>query len=424
MTDPFSALSLGPISLRNRFIRAGANEMMSVGTLPTKSLLEFHRRLAAGGVGMTTLAYLAISRDGRTFADQGVISEESLPHYRAITDAVHSNGALASAQITHGGSFAQHRELSTPRAMSSSGGIDKVGLIAGRLLQRAMTRADMDQVRQEFVTAAVRAQAAGFDAVELHMGHGYLLNQFISPLSNKRRDAYGGSAEGRVRFPAEVLAAVKAAVGERLAVLAKINLYDGVKGGATVEDAVVTARAQERAGADMLVLSGGRNIESSWAIFHSPLPYEDLTALQPSLLTKLQFGFMKMNTPKSLHFSELYFLGAARKVRAAVGCGLAYVGGVLSLEAAQRVLNEGFQAVQIARALVHDPDLVNRFRKNLAHHSACDACNRCVAMMYTPPGTYCAVTKNAIDARLNIIPAGAQEGRPSWSEDIATAGSA
>ncbi len=406
MTDPFEPLSIGPIHLRNRFIRAGANEMMTAASLPSKSLLEFHKRLAAGGVGMTTLAYLAVSKDGRTFANQGVLSDESVRHYRAVTAAVHAEGALASAQITHGGSFAQHRELSTPRAMSASGGIDKVGMTAGRLFQHEMTRADMDQVRDEFVGAALKAQAAGFDAVELHMGHGYLLNQFISPLSNKRRDAYGGSAEGRVRFPAEVLSAVKAAIGERIGVLAKINLYDAVKGGATVEDAVVTARALERAGVDMIVMSGGRNIESSWAIFSSPLPYDDLAALQPGLFSKLQFEFMKLNTPKSVHFSELYNLDAARKVRAAVGCGLVYVGGVLSHAAAQKLMNEGFEAIQIARALVHDPELINRFQRNPAHRSACDACNKCVAMMYTPPGTYCAVTKNAIDARLNTIPAG------------------
>lgn len=405
MVDPFSPLAIGPLTIRNRFIRAGANEMMTHGTLPTKSLLEFHRRLAAGGVGMTTLAYVAVSPDGRTFADQGVLTDAAVPHYRAVTEAVHAEGAKASAQLTHGGCFAQHRELTTRRAMSASGGFDKVGLTAGRLLQRAMTRQDMDQVRDEFVAAAERAVAAGFDAVEIHMGHGYLLNQFISPLSNRRRDAYGGSAAARARFPAEVLGAVKAAVGDRLAIAAKINLFDGVRGGASVEEAVVTARALERAGADLLVLSGGRNIESPWVIFSSPLPYADFAALQPGLGPRLQYALMKMMTPSSVRFTELYFLNAGRKVRAAVTCGLAYVGGVLSLNAAQTALDEGFQAVQIARALVHDPLLIDRFRKNPTHRSACDACNRCVARMYAPSGTHCAVTENAIDPTLNVVAA-------------------
>jgi 2,4-dienoyl-CoA reductase-like NADH-dependent reductase (Old Yellow Enzyme family) len=221
-----------------------------------------------------------------------------------------------------------------------------------------------------------------------------------------RRDGYGGSAEGRARFPAEVLAAVREDAGGRVAILAKINLYDGVKGGATVEDAVITSRALERAGADMLVLSGGRNVESAWAIFHSPLPYKELAALQSDPMSKLQFALLKLTTPSKLKFSELYFLEAARKVRAAVRCNLAYVGGVLSLDAADRVLSEGFNAVVIARALVYEPDFVNRLKDNPAHRSGCSACNACVAMMYTPAGTYCPVTANAIDARLNRIPAG------------------
>lgn len=404
--DPFSALRLGPVTLPNRFVRSGANEMMTVGALPSRSLKEFHRRLAAGGVGMTTLAYIAVSRDGRTFATQGVLDERSVPHYRAVTDAVHAHGARVSAQITHAGSFVQHRDLSTPRAMSASGGLDKVGLLAGRWRQHEMDEPDLARVRAEFVAAAQCAERAGFDAVELHMGHGYLLNQFISPLSNRRRDRYGGSAENRARYPAEVLAAVKQAVGAKMAVLAKINLYDGVRHGATVEDAVVTARAMEASGADMLVLSGGRNVESAWAIFSSPLPYDDLARLQPGLMSRLQFKLLKLTTPRGLRFRELYFLEAARQVRSAVGCALGYVGGVLSLAAARQVLDEGFDAVVMARALVHDPALVQRFRENPAHRSACDSCNRCVAAMYTPAGTHCVLTGNAIDAAMNRVPAG------------------
>lgn len=406
MTDAFAPFALGPITLPNRFIRSGANEMMTHDSVPTRSLLEFHRRIAAGGTGMTTLAYISVSPDGRTFESQGVMSAESMPHYRAIADAVHAEGGLISGQITHAGSFVQHKQLSTKRAMSASGGIDQLGALQGRFFQREMTQADMTQVRDEFVNAAKLARDAGFDAVELHMGHGYLLNQFISPLSNRRRDAYGGSAENRARFPAEVLAAVKDAVGSDLAILAKINLYDGVKKGATVEDAIITAKVLEKAGADMLVLSGGRNIEAPWHIFHSPLPLDDMLALNPTFKSRMQFGMLKLMTPKSIRFSELYFLEAARQVRAAVNCGLGYVGGVLSMQSAQRVLNEGFDAVVMARALVHDPAIVNQFRADPNHHSACDSCNRCVALMYTPPGTYCALSQNALPAEWNRISAG------------------
>lgn len=406
MTDAFSPVTIGPATLRNRFIRSGANEMMTKGSLPTKSLLALHRSIAGGGVGMTTLAYVAVSRDGRTFEDQGILDAGSVPHYHAVTDAIHAEGAKASAQITHAGSFVQHRSLSTPRAMSASGGIDKMGVMMGRWFQREMTTAEMRQVTNEFVTAASHAAEAGFDAVELHMGHGYLLNQFISPLSNFRQDEYGGSAENRVRFPAEVLAAVKRAVGDRLAVVAKMNLMDGVPKGATVEDGIVTARALERAGADMLVLSAGRNIEASWQMFGSPLPYDDLAAMQGGLFAKLQFKLLKATTPSNLQFHELYLLEAARQVRAAVSTRLGYLGGVKSMTAAQTALDEGFDAVVMARALVHDPGIVERFRADPSHRSVCDSCNRCVAAMYGPAGTHCVLSNNRIDPKLNQIPAG------------------
>lgn len=356
---------------------------------------------------MTTLAYIAVSRDGRTFANQGVMSHASVAHYRAIADAVHAEGAAVSAQITHAGSFVQHDELTTRRAMSASGGIDQIGMMQGRFLQRAMDKVDMERVRDEFVAAALMARDAGFDAVEIHMGHGYLLNQFISPLSNRRRDDYGGNAANRARYPAEALAAVKHAVGAEMAVLAKINLFDGVSKGATVSDAIVTAKLLEHAGADMLVLSGGRNIEAPWAIFHSPLPLDDMLALNRTLKSRLQFGLLKAMAPKKLSFSELYFLDAARQVRAAVGCGLGYVGGVVSARAAQAIVDAGFDAVVIARALVHDPEIVNHMRADPDHRSRCDSCNRCVAMMYTPPGTYCVLTRNALPAEWNQVPAGA-----------------
>jgi len=403
---PFDPVKIGPIELRNRFIRSGANEMMSLNSLPTKALVQFHRNYAEGGVGMTTLAYLAVSRDGRTFSHQGLLSPDSVKSFRAVTDAVHEAGAKVSAQITHGGSFLQHRELSTKRAMSASGGIDKVGIMMGRFFQRAMTADDMKQVRREFVAAARVAAEAGFDALELHMGHGYLLNQFISPLSNFRRDAYGGSAENRARFPAEVLADVKDAVGDRLAILAKINLTDGVPEGATVDDAIVTAASLRAAGADMLVLSAGRNIESTSVMFGSNLPYDEMSDMQSSMLVKIQFAVMKRVMPKAPAFRQNYLLEHAVKLKNALGPSnmkLAYLGGVQSPQGAQLALDEGFDALVMARALIHDPHLVARWRDGSTERSGCIACNRCVAHMYGPSGTYCPVVGNAIDPALNQI---------------------
>lgn len=403
--SPFDPITIGPLTLRNRFIKSGANEAMSRDGLPTKALVKHHRDLAAGGVGMTTVAYMAVSEIGRTLPDQIWMRPEALPDLRALTDAVHAEGAAISAQITHGGSFVTSLRVKG-RTISSSSGINVAGLLKGNILQRAMNEADMTRVIAEFVAAAELAREAGFDAVELHMGHGYLLNQFISPLSNKRKDEYGGSAENRVRFPARVLAAVKQAVGKDLAVIAKINVADGVRRGATAEDGMVTARALEAAGADMLVLSGGRNVESTWFMFGSNMNLEEiLKVLRDDKLTGLMLKMASKSAPK-VDFKEMYFLEYSRKIRSAVTMPLAYLGGTKSLANAEQAMAEGFDAVVMARALIHDTGLVNKFRSGEVTQSGCDNCNGCVAYIYHPAGTWC-IKNPPNDPVLNTIRASA-----------------
>lgn len=401
-TDPFSPLTLGPITLKNRFIKSGANENMYRKGFPTKALLKHHRDLAAGGIALTTMAYAAVAKVGRTLPDQLWLRPEVLPDLKAITDAVHAEGGKISLQLTHGGSFVT--SIFIPhRTISASAGLNVAGLFHGNFLQRAMNEKDMALVIEQFAQGARMAREAGFDAVEVHMGHGYLLNQFISPLSNKRTDQYGGSAENRVRFPARVLSAVKEAVGLDLAVLAKINVADGVKRGATAEDAMVTAKALEAAGADMLVLSGGRNVESTWFMFGSPMNQEAFAEIfkkQP--LQRLLMKAAAAGTPKGLTFREMYFEEYSRKVRSAVNMPLAYLGGVKSLANVEKAMAEGFDAVAMARVLLHDPALVNKFQNGSVTQSGCNNCNACVAQIYNQAGTYC-VLNEAPEPALNEI---------------------
>jgi 2,4-dienoyl-CoA reductase-like NADH-dependent reductase (Old Yellow Enzyme family) len=291
--------------------------------------------------------------------------------------------------------------------MSSSGGINKAGLLNGNFFQRAMTEADMEMVTEQFVAGAELAREAGFNAVEIHMGHGYLLNQFISPLSNKRREQYGGNAENRVRFPARVLARVKAAVGKELAVIAKINVADGVKGGATVADGIVTARALEAAGADLLVLSGGRNMESVWFTFGSPMNKAALDdILKDKPLSRFLMRLASLSTPKDLKFKELYLREYSCQIRAAVTMPLAYLGGVKSLDNARSALADGFDCVVMARALIHDTGLVNKFRSGEVTRSGCTSCNACVFTIYSPAGTRC-IENPPNDPALNQVLASA-----------------
>jgi len=404
---PFDQLHIGPLTLRNRFIKSGANEAMCLDGRPTKALVKHHSDLAAGGVGMTTVAYMAVAKIGRTLPNQIWMRNDVLPDLRVLTDAVHHHGAAISAQITHGGSFVTGMHA-RGRLMSASGGFNPAGALKANFLQRAMNENDMQRVCDEFVAAAKIAREGGFDAVEIHMGHGYLLNQFISPLSNKREDQYGGSAENRMIFPARVLSAVKKAVGADIAVLAKINVADGVRSGATVDDAIITAKALENAGADMLVLSGGRNVESTWFMFGSNMNREEISRVLKAQGDWMTALVMKAaaSTERKVTFREMYFREYSQQIRAAVNLPLAYLGGVKSLANAQQAVDDGFNGIVLARALIHDPALVNKFRSGEVKESGCTNCNGCVAYIYHPGGTRC-VLNPPNDIELNQVIASA-----------------
>jgi 2,4-dienoyl-CoA reductase-like NADH-dependent reductase (Old Yellow Enzyme family) len=401
-TSAFDPIRIGPLNLRNRFIKSATNEGMARGGVPSKALVNHHRSMAAGGVGMTTVAYCAISADGRTFVDQVQLDARTLPHLRALTDAVHREGAAACAQITHGGAFTFVPELSTPRPLSASGGFNAVGAISGRFLRNAMTLDDMERIKQQFVAGAQLAREAGFDAVEIHMGHGYLLSQFLSPAYNKRRDDYGGDATARARFPAEVLRRVLDAIGDDLAVTCKIGVTEGFKHGGTAEDAVAIASVLEREGAHLLVLSGGMNVEAPWAIFGSSMPRE-AAEIAENRIVRFASKLLRLVEPK-IEFRPLYLREHSLKVRAAVRMPLAYLGGAKSLAGVEQVMADGFDAVVMGRALIHDPALVSKFASGEATESGCTACNQCVVSMYTPAGTHCVVNARS-DVLLNAIPA-------------------
>lgn len=404
LATAFSPTTVGPLRLRNRFIKTATNEGAAPGGVPSKMLVRHHERMAEGGVAMTTVAYCAVSPDGRTFVDQVQMNPESVPHLRAVTDAVHRHSGAISAQITHGGCFTFLPELSTGSPLSASGGFNKVGVMSGRFFKKAMNRADMTARIAEFVSAAKLAREAGFDAVEIHMGHGYLLSQFISPAYNKRRDAYGGSAAARAKFPAEVLRAVLDAVGDKLAVLCKIGVVEGFQGGGTAEDAVEVARVLEREGAHMLILSGGMNVEATWQLFGSPMPNEARTQAASGLM-RIATALQKQTEPK-IEFHEMYFLEHSRKVRAAVKTPLGFLGGVKSAASVARAMDEGFEAVVMGRTLLFDPNFVRDLQTGAQTKSGCITCNRCVVTIYHPSGTHCPI-QPLPDPALNQTPAAA-----------------
>lgn len=385
----FSPFRLGGLTLRNRFVKTATFEGACPGGVPSDAVLHHHRTLALGGVGMTTLAYCAVHPDGRTFEDQLVMTEAVMPRLRELVSEVHSAGAAISVQLGHCGNFSRNKQVTGGRPAGPSFGLNLYGTLIGMPWTRAMTEADLAQVVDDFGLAAERAQASGFDAVELHLGHGYLLSQFLTPRSNRRRDAWGGSLEHRLRLPLAVVARVRERVGGGFPVIAKMNLRDGFRGGLEVAEAVQIAQRLEEAGIDAIIGSGSHTIHNPMFLFRGKAPLRAMIAVEHSGLMRWTLRLFGPIVIRSEPFEELYFLPEARQVRAAVRVPMALLGGVVSRAGVERAMGEGFELVALGRALIADPDFVARLRAGTLERSRCDACNECVAEMDGAGGVRC-----------------------------------
>jgi len=378
--EVFTPRRLAGLTLRNRVIKAATYEGMCPGGMPSAALVRHHRDLAAGGVAMTTVAYCAVSPGGRTFPDQMLMREEIVPALRHLTDAVHAEGAAASIQLGHCGFFSKNRERGC-RPLGPSFTLNTYGLSAGIPFGHAMTEHDIERVIEDFGEAAAYAAAAGFDAVELHLGHGYLLSQFISPATNRRRDRWGGDLDGRMRLPLAVLRRVQERAGTECAVLAKTNLADGFRGGLELGEAIGVAERLEAAGVDAIVLSGGFTSRAPFYLFRGPAPLRSMIEVEKSRLARLVLRLVGPSFIRSYPFEEMFFLSQAREVRRAVRVPLVLLGGILSLANMERAMDEGFDFVALGRALIADPDLVLRMQRGEVARSRCISCNECVAEM-------------------------------------------
>ena len=373
----FTPVRLGPIELRNRTIRAAAFESMCPGNAPSEQLFDYHTSVARGGIGMTTVAYAAVERSGLSFEKQLWLRPEVVPELRRLTDAIHQEGAKASIQIGHCGNMS-HRSTAGQLPISASSGFN----LYSPTFVRGMRIDEIKKTARSFGTAVRVARDAGFDAVELHAGHGYLLSQFLSPATNRRRDAYGGSLENRMRFMREAVDEAMSAAGSDTAVLVKTNMYDGFRGGMEADEALVVAQTLEQHGVHALVLSGGFVSRAPMVVMHGAMPLRTMTHyMRPWWLrwgVRLGGSAMIKNHP----FSEGYFLDRALEFRKAVNVPLVYVGGLVSRPKIDEVLGHGFEAVAMARALVCEPDFVNKLQRG-AERSECGHSNYCIARMYS-----------------------------------------
>ncbi|MEU1436825.1 NADH:flavin oxidoreductase [Streptomyces sp. NPDC005775] len=390
--DVLAPAQLGPLKLRNRIIKAATYEGLSHKSLVTQDLVDFHVAYARGGVGMTTVAYLAVAKEGRTDRHQIHWTDESMPGLRVLTDAVHAEGAAVSAQIGHGGPVANPKGNGAP-ALSPSKHFHATTI---SWAQEASLD-DLRRITEAHAEAARRAIEAGFDAVEVHLGHNYLASSFLSPKVNHRTDAYGGSLENRARFAREIMRAVHDAVGGRIAVIAKMNMDDGVPGGFWLDEAIPVAQWLEQDGTvDALEMTAGSSLLNPMYLFKGDAPLADFSAIMPQPI-KLGVKLVGKRFLRSYPYRDAYLLEDARQIRAAVKLPMILLGGITDKPAMDLAMREGFEYVAMARSLLREPDLVNRISKDATTPSLCIHCNKCMPTNFT--GTRCVLVDRGTTRR-------------------------
>lgn len=377
----FTPVRIGPVTLRNRVIRSAAFENMARGNSPSQELMDYHVAVARGGVGMTTLAYASVNRSGLSFDGQLWMREEIVPGLRAITDAIHAQGAKASIQLGHCGNMT-HRSTCGCMPLGASGGFN----LYSPTFVRKMREDEILSLVEDFGHAVELARQAGFDCVEIHAGHGYLISQFLSPYTNHRRDRFGGSLQNRMRLMQMVIRRVMEAAGDDMGVLVKMNMHDGFRRGMQQEECLEVARELERLGVHAIVLSAGFVSKAPMEVMRGAMPIRSLA----HYMDPRKFWWLKAMLRvagramiPTVPYREAYFLEEARVFRQAVSLPLVYVGGMVSRSKMEEVLDAGFEAFQMARALIRDTDFVNKLRSGETTCSDCRHSNYCIGRMYT-----------------------------------------
>ena len=375
----FTPGKIGPLTLRNRTIRAAAYEGMCPGNAPSEQLFNYHTAVAAGGIGMTNIAYAAVTQSGLSFERQLWMRPEIIPGLRRLTDAIHKEGAAASIQLGHCGNMS-HKRICGCTPVGASSGFN----LYSPTLVRGLNPSELPAMAKAYGSAVNLAREAGMDAVEIHAAHGYLISQFLSPYTNHRRDEYGGSLDNRMRFMKMCMAEVMKAAGSDMAVTVKMNMRDGFKGGMEIDECLEVARTlQDECGVHALVLSGGFVSRAPMYVMRGTMPIRTLTHYMDWGYLPIGVRMVGKYMIPSVPFKEAYFLEDALKFRKALHMPLIYVGGLIARDKIEEVLNDGFEFVAMARALVNDPAFVNRMKSDEHARVDCGHSNYCVARIYT-----------------------------------------
>lgn len=359
----FTSLKIGETTLKNRIIRSATWEGMCVDGAPTEKLIKLYEELAENNVGLIITGYTYVSKEGMQLPGKmGLDSDKYLDLFKKLTDTVHQKGGLIAVQLVHAGGQANRKSSGLQPIAPSA-----VSFPTYQEIPDEMTKSDIARVIECFALAARRARDAGFDFIQLHGAHGYLINQFLSPLTNKRVDEYGGSLENRCRFLKEVITSIKDSVGKDFPLTIKLNGDDCIEGGFNINDAIEVAKMLETWGILFIEVSGG----SAASKDKSPVR-------------------AKIDSPEK----EGYNCEFSKKIKEQVKIPVGVVGGIRSFEVVQNILKDNIaDAISLSRPLIREPNLVNRWINGDIRKAKCISCNGCFKPGLSGEGIYCVLEK-------------------------------
>jgi len=348
MSILFTPDNIGTLTLPNRLLRSATAERMSDDDgRPRPQLAALYRELARGGVGLIITGHMYVHPSGKAHVEMaGIYSDDLIPGLAELADAVHQEGGLVAVQINHGGMQCSREAVLETVAPSAA---DFAFL---ERPAREMTVEEVELAIRSFGQAARRVREAGFDAVQIHAAHGYLVSQFLSPFVNQRTDAWGGDLTGRMRFLRAVCREVREQVGAGYPVFAKLGMVDGGVEGLTLEEGIQVVAALEAMGLDGVEISGGIGGPRS-------------SSVRKGIRTEAE---------------EAYFRPVSQRARPATQLPIILVGGFRSRQVMEEVLASGdADFISLCRPLICEPDFPSRMRGGLQERSACISANNCWA---------------------------------------------
>lgn len=366
MSRLFEETEINGMKLRNRMVRSATWEgMCEPDGRPTSKLIDTYVDLAKGGIGLIISSYTFVRLDGKQLPGKmGIQTDDFADDFKRMTDAVHQADGTIAIQLVHAGGQANPSASGLPALAPSAGKIEQYPETAGEL-----SRTEIADIVKAFGQGARRAREWGFDGIQLHGAHGYLINQFLSPLANRRTDEYGGSIENRCRFLLEVYSAVREEAGADFPVMIKLNVSDNLDGGLVAADALVAAEKLSAAGIDAIEVSSGTNASGR----ETP-------------------ARTKINKPEAEGYNMIW----ARQLRDLVGCPVMAVGGFRSFEVAEQAVSEGgMDYIAMSRPLIREPDLAGRWASGDRKKATCISCNKCFVPGRNEGGIYCVTARKA-----------------------------